>query len=180
MTGLPLAGLSTKLAGGPAFGTVAGVLICRDSASLSGVERGSAGDSDWKRFAQTETRICPIQCTSDAASACTRNRKHVRSSLLTQMKRCTVCWALSDINRTNLYAISRPNMSTASLECRHVHRTRGWPRVCRNNLHISELEYFISESIFCILHMKLHISYWLQSCLPAAVRQGGKNYILHI
>jgi hypothetical protein len=31
-------------------------------------------------------------------------------------------------------------------------------RVCRNNLHISELEYFISESIFCILRMKLHIS----------------------
>ncbi len=39
--------------------------------------------------------------------------------------RGTACWALPDTNRTNLYAVSRPNMSTASLERRPVRRTRG-------------------------------------------------------
>ncbi len=37
----------------------------------------------------------------------------------------TACSALLDENRMNLYAVSRPNMSTASLLRRPAHRTRG-------------------------------------------------------
>ncbi len=66
--------------------------------------------------------------------------------------RGTACWALPDTTRTNLYAVSRPNMSTASLECRPVRRTRGGAK-SMNNLQISGQEYFMYESIFCILRI---------------------------
>ncbi len=47
---------------------------------------------------------------------------------LTQTKRCAEWHCVMDFvktNRTNLYAVSRQYMSTASLERRHVRRTRG-------------------------------------------------------
>jgi hypothetical protein len=70
-----------------------------------------------------DRRLAGIECNgcNKIFSTLFRYDQHRRSDGL----RGTACSALPDENRTNLYAVSKPNMSTASLIRRPVHRTRG-------------------------------------------------------
>jgi hypothetical protein len=96
--------------------------------------------------------------------------------------------ALPDENRTNVYAVSRPNMSTASLLRRPAHRTRGgavnktplWPKAIDIVTVWHTCEVF--DHIQHILHI-LHILHIPKCCalgLPAAGRPGLRLNILHI
>ncbi len=72
---------------------------------------------------QLADRTCPLHhCCVDLHKE-PEVDLHRRSDAL----RGTACSALLDENRTNLYAVSRPNMSTASLLRRPAQRTRGGP-----------------------------------------------------
>jgi hypothetical protein len=85
---------------------------------------------------------------------------HRRSDAL----RGTACSALLDENRTNLYAVSRPNMSTASLLRRPAHRTRGG--AVNRTREKSQKHTFTEVVILHILHI-LHICHIFLSPHPA-------------
>ena len=74
---------------------------------------------------KVEKRLAGIECNgcNKIFASLFRYDQHRRSDAL----RGTACSALPDENRTSLYAVSRPNMSTASLLPRPAHRTRGGP-----------------------------------------------------
>ncbi len=61
-------------------------------------------------------------------------------------------------NRTILYAVSRPNMSTASLEHRPVHRTRGKAKFQNKNI-LCQKAYFASYVWNCIFHISYRPAY---------------------
>jgi hypothetical protein len=72
---------------------------------------------------------------------------HRRSDAL----RGTACSALLDENRTNLYAVSRPNMSTALLLRRPAHRARG--SAVNRTREKSQKHTFTKGVILHILHI---------------------------
>lgn len=79
--------------------------------------------NEWFCIEKVEKQLAGIECNgcNKIFASLFRYEQHRRSDAL----RGTACSALLDENRTNLYAVSRPNMSTASLLRRPAHRTRG-------------------------------------------------------
>ncbi len=91
----------------------------------------------------------------------------------------TACSALPDENRTNLYAVSRPNMSMASLLRRPAHRRRGG--AVNTTREKPQITYPCRKFIFCIFHIFLVFCIFcvFKPSLPAEGRQGLRLHILH-
>jgi hypothetical protein len=78
---------------------------------------------EWFCTEKVEKQLAGIECNgcNKIFALLFGYEQHRRSDAL----RGTACSALLDENRTILYAVSRPNMSTASLLRRPAHKTRG-------------------------------------------------------
>jgi hypothetical protein len=89
--------------------------------------------------------------------------QHRRSNHL----RGTACYALPEKTRSNLYAVKRHNMSTATLQETAFHRRRGW----REEWHILHILYILHIphifDIFCITYFTYftYFTYILQKRL---------------
>ena len=110
-----------------------------------------------KRF---DRRLAGVECNgcNKIFPTLFRYDQHRRSDGL----RGTACSALPDENRTNLYAVSRPNMSTASLIRRPAHRTRGGAVNKTSKKPASHTCYLFD--IPHILHILLYFAYTKMSC----------------
>ncbi len=112
---------------------------------------------------------CFVMTSTDEASLF-RYDQHRRSDAL----RGTACSALPDENRTKLYAVSRPNMSTASLLRRPAHRTRGGAVITtRENSQNHTFTEFDIQHISHISHYFAYI-FFPTLGLGAAPRPGVK------
>ena len=120
---------------------------------------------------KVEKRLAGIECNgcNKIFASLFRYDQHRRSDAL----RGTACSALPDENRTNLYAVSRPNMSTASLLRRPAHRTRG--STVNTTSEKTQKHTFPEHDILHILYILEYFSYFFFPTpgLTAAVCPGG-------
>ena len=120
---------------------------------------------------KVEKRLAGIECNgcNKIFASLFRYDQHRRSDAL----RGTACSALPDENRTSLYAVSRPNMSTASLLRRPAHRTRG--STVNTTSEKTQKHSFPEHDILHILYILEYFSYFFFPTpgLTAAVCPGG-------
>jgi hypothetical protein len=118
---------------------------------------------------KVEKRLAGIECNgcNKIFASLFRYDQHRRSDYL----RGTACSALPDENRTNLYAVSRPNMSTASLLRRPAHRTRG--SAVNTTSEKSQKHTFPEHDILHISYICEYLSYFFvpHPALPLRVGQ---------